>query len=144
LSLDLFFSFPGKEFLDFRESILAIPDNRPIVSGIIATCCSVLAVNRLLVCFTTAIAPLMDGCETKDSGVSKFLGDRCFCHWALITLHWPSSGNAATSICLYRKQERLLFASALEQTSSVPSRVASFHMYSRSLPMSLNTCMVPE
>jgi len=28
-----FFSIPGNEFLDFRESRLATPNNRPIVSG---------------------------------------------------------------------------------------------------------------
>jgi len=35
-------------------------------------------------------------------------GRRCFCRRALITLHWPGSANAVSSVCLYRKQERPL------------------------------------
>jgi len=48
--VSIFFSIPGKEFLDFRESRLTRPpDNRPIVSGIIVTGRCALAISRSLV-----------------------------------------------------------------------------------------------
>ena len=71
-----FLSIPGKEFLDLRESRLTRPpDNRPIVSGIIVTGRSALAISRSLV----ASRRPWPACqthgrrrrETKDSGVSK-------------------------------------------------------------------------
>ena len=111
-------------FLDPRKGISGLPrietSNHPTtgttVSGIIVTCCSVLAINRSLVCFTVARIPDVWRCsETKDSGLSKWqgtAGGRRFRFQALITivtpLHWPGSGNAAASVCLYTKQERPL------------------------------------
>ena len=111
-------------FLDPRKGISGLPrietSNHPTtgttVSGIIVTCCSVLAINRSLVCFTVAHIPDVWRCsETKDSGLSKWqgtAGGRRFRFQALITivtpLHWPGSGNAAASVCLYTKQERPL------------------------------------
>ena len=48
------------------------------------------------------------------------------------------------SLPLNRKHKRSLFTAALEQMSNVPSRVASFHTYSGSMTMSINTCTAPD
>jgi len=67
---------PGKEFLDFRESRLTrLPSNRLIVSGIIVTGRSALAISGSFVASRPPWpAYQMHGRrrrETKDSGISK-------------------------------------------------------------------------
>jgi len=43
----------------------------------------------------------------------------------IMPLHRAKRANATASVCLYSTQERSLFTATLEQTSVVPSRIAS-------------------
>jgi len=150
-------SLESRSFSQSRENNFWTSENRktvrPIVSGIIVTCRSALAIDWSLVCFTSAVARIPDTQTPQNKGqwCFKVVGDssgRCFSRRVLITLvmplHRPGSANAAASVCLYRKQKRSLSTAALEQTPNVPSHVAIFHMYSGSLPMSVNICTAPD
>ena len=109
---------------------------RPIVSGMIVTGRSALAISRSLVASWRPWPTYQThGCrrrETKDSGdlSGRGRGNRCFCRRELITivkpLSRPGSAKTADSVCLYsvyRKQERSLFTATLEQTSNVPTAI---------------------
>ena len=80
-----------------------LSNNRPIVSGIIVTCRSALAISRSLVCFTAAMARIPDAQTPQWQW--RIWVCKC-CHF---------------SLPLYRKQERSLFTAVLEQTSDVPT-----------------------
>ena len=133
--VSIFFLIPGKEFLDYRESRLTrLPDNRPIVSGILSPVAQrLLSVDRLLLYGCRGPHTRhADADAAKQRTVAyqsgRGRGNRCFCRCELITivtpLSWPGSAKTADSVCLcsvYRKQERSLFTAALEQTSNVPT-----------------------
>ena len=89
-------------------------------------------------CFTATVARIPDARTPADAAKQRTVvylsgrgrGNRCFCRRELITIVTPlsrlGSAKTAASVCLYsvyRKQERLLFTAALEQTSNVPTAI---------------------
>jgi len=146
LRVSIFFLDPGKGISRLQRIETGNrPTTGPVVSGIIVTCCSKLAINRSLVYITAATARIPDAqprnTEQWHIQVVGDSGGRRFCQRALITLvtplHRPGSANAAASVCHYRKQKRSPFTATLEQTPKVLSRVANFHTYTGSLHMSI-------
>ena len=129
LESQFFFSIPGKEFLDFRESRLTRPsDNRPIVSGIIVTGRSALAISRSLVASRRPWPAYQTHGrrrrETKDSGVSSGRRQReqmFLPPWADNHSYATESARQCKYCQLSLQQERSQFTAALEQTSNVPT-----------------------
>jgi len=76
-SLDLFSPSREKYFRLLRIETSERPTIEPTVSGITATCRSVLAISRSLVCFKAAVALIPDTHthhQTKDSSIFKWYG----------------------------------------------------------------------
>jgi len=117
---------------------------RPIVSGIIVTGHSALAislsVDHLLLHggrspHTRRTDAVAVGQRTVAYQSGRGQREQMLCRRERITivtpLSRPGSAKTAASVCLYsvyRKQERLLFTAALEQTSNVPWARAA-HLY---------------
>jgi len=111
--VSIFFSIPGKEFLDFRESRLTRPpDNRPICERDNCHRSLRACYQSIACCFTAAVARILnarDADATKQRTLAylsgRGRGNLRFCRRELITIVTPRSrpGNAKTaaSVGLY-------------------------------------------
>jgi len=131
--VSIFFSIPGKEFLDFRELRLTRPpDNRPLVSGIIVTCrslsdCHSLSLasvkSRLVLPFwyrLTQVVPgkgPLNGCVCDVQFVAFYRHAVTECMWATSSagnqpvIIWPCGWCVCSAVYSWR----VLSAAAVPQ-----------------------------
>ena len=127
-NLDLFSRSQERNFSTSGNQDLRPPENGPIVSWIIATCRSALAINRSYVCFTVFVAFIPDARTPRSKAYLSGRGQRgqMFLppgadNHSYDTASARQCKCGCFSLPLYRKQERSLFTAALEQTSNVPT-----------------------